>query len=315
MIEYETLVQAIEDWRAGKRPRALAVRAHVPSAPSVPSAEEHYDELDLEDAYGEEGADGSDFGTFDPVNDLQGYLVAERRLEQAWVDVQARYDLFSEYGIRDEAHFQQIRASVDGFLRSPVGEARWGGPAGVERLRAQVAESLHGGASGALEPVSGVSLRHWAYAQAQIAVGYDQSAVLAQLNISEDLWAEAVSVWNERLAQDDSGVISGEYSQAYAAAQAQVAATSAAVNEGEPPMTFERWVEIEQASAVLAEAGHESGDILAEFSLSVETWDEATQWWEGYLARHGEENEGALLARYQQLQQFYRDHYTAALSE
>jgi len=330
MIAYETLVQAINDWRAGKRPTALTV-SRPPSrsvlAANRSVADEGYDELEIDEAndlsdYGDDGGvydeAADDSAVFDPAIDLHEYLLAGARIEHAWVDPQARYDRFSEYGIRDEAHYAQVRASVERYLASPAGHLRWGSAEEVAQLRAAAAQTAAGANefSAHLVPVDGVTLQHWAYAQAQIAVGYDPAAVLAQLEIDEDLWARASAEWNERMARDTSGTIAGEYAQAYAVAQEQIAAaTSAMEPSGDPPMAFERWVEIEQACEVLAAAGHPLPDILIEFETSPEEWHEATQWWLQYLAAHADENGGALRQRYEQLQAFYRDHYAQALGE
>src|SRR5690606_10707202 len=98
MIAYETLVQAINDWRAGKRPTALTV-SRPPSrsvlAANRSVADEGYDELEIDEAndlsdYGDDGGvydeAADDFAVFDPANDLHAYLLAEARIEHAWVD-------------------------------------------------------------------------------------------------------------------------------------------------------------------------------------------------------------------------------------
>lgn len=326
MIAYETLVQAIEDWRAGKRPAALNVSA---SSRAPLATDDGYDELELDEAaddadpyagdisYVDEGTD--DFAIFDPINDIHSYFTAEAQIEQAWVDPQARYDLFSEYGIRDEAHFSQVKASIERFLESPVGQARWGGMEVAYRLRGSLRPGSGEESRPNLLPVDGVTVQHWAYAQAQIAVGYDPTAVLAQLGIDETLWSRAALEWNSRMSDDATGTIANEYAQAYAQAQEQVASVSDAslesVSSDDPPMSFERWVEVEQACQVLSTAGHELPDILAEFDTEVEVWDAATTWWQRYMEEHGHENGQALLGRYHQLQDYYRAHYAQALGE
>jgi len=85
--------------------------------------------------------------------------------------------------------------------------------------------------------------------------------------------------------------------------------------QADPPLTFERWVEIEQALAVFVEAGHSDSDILGEFAMSGEDWSRACAWWSRYLQEHGALRGQELLRRYAQLQTFYRGHYSGALQE
>ena len=68
-----------------------------------------------------------DSASFDLKEDLAGYYVAEFRIEQAWDDVDARTKLFAEYGVRNEQHYYQVKATVDRYIESPAAQQKYGG--------------------------------------------------------------------------------------------------------------------------------------------------------------------------------------------
>lgn len=359
MIPYETLVQTIEDWRAGKRPAPLT--PVEPAVQAQPLEEvEAYDgesmELESGEALEDTGRDSTmayapagydpqaaagPYGAFDVENDLGSYFVAYARLHGT-VDPE-RAQIFGEYGIRDEEHLQEIHAAIEHYVSSPEGQERWGGIEGITQLQQEAMARVEAAAPVAaegqpeLEPIEGVDVRQWAYVQANVVSGVDLETVLAQLGIEPEVWMRAGAEWNARMERDPTGQIGAEYTGAYealqqaaAAEQAHVAVEPAAAEPtavegepeatpteatGEPPITIERWVEIEQALVVLMQAGHAHTDILAEFELSVDDWNAINEWWTQHLQAHGHDDDGAMLARYQQLQEFYNSHFSSAMAE
>ncbi|MBX3217474.1 MAG: hypothetical protein KF850_35915 [Labilithrix sp.] len=76
----------------------------------------------------EEASDGDDFqrdyaleaqddaASFDLGNDIEGWWAAHRRIEEAWEDRAKRYELFQQFGIRNEQHFYQVTETVNRFI-------------------------------------------------------------------------------------------------------------------------------------------------------------------------------------------------------
>lgn len=165
-----------------------------------------------------------------------------------------------------------------------------------------------------LEPIEGVDVRQWAYIQAVAASGLDVAAALAQVGVDVDVWSRAGLAWNERNDQDTTNVISDEYRRAYQGIQEQLSGQGDRLNS-EEPITIERWVEVEQALAILVPLGHAEADILAEFELSVEDWSNGNLWWLHQMRNEGHANDGALTARYQQLKEYYHSYYANSIGE
>ncbi|MBX3202308.1 MAG: hypothetical protein KF894_29535 [Labilithrix sp.] len=76
----------------------------------------------------EEASDGDDFqrdyaleaqddaASFDLGNDIEAWWAAHRRIEEAWEDRAKRYELFQQFGIRNEQHFYQVTETVNRFI-------------------------------------------------------------------------------------------------------------------------------------------------------------------------------------------------------
>jgi hypothetical protein len=61
-----------------------------------------------------------DSATFDLGNNIEAWYAAETALEEAWEDRGKRYELFRQYGIRNEQHFYQVRETVNRFIMGVV---------------------------------------------------------------------------------------------------------------------------------------------------------------------------------------------------
>ena len=302
---------------------------------AVEADEEVYDvEPDVEEDDGEQGRDYDleavdDFANFDLQNDLAAWFVADKQIEAAWEDDAQRPQVLAQYGIRDTQHYFQVRASVERYIQSPDAEARWGGIDDIMQLqmnaimdaqRQIMQDRAQGELAGELEPVEGISLQQWAWAQASVASGGDVEGIIAQLGIDQETWDRVSAEWNARMSRDTTATIATEYGKAFsgagqgqygAAGQAGAAAMDGGDVEGEPPIPFERWVEIEVAQSAGAEQGQDPIEILQSFGMTPADWGNVSAWWSQYLNRHMMENNQELFHRYSQLQEHYRAQYGA----
>ncbi|MFH1466528.1 MAG: hypothetical protein ABIO70_19240 [Pseudomonadota bacterium] len=228
-----------------------------------------------------------------------------------------------------------IAPVVGGFVLGKKEEA-------IEELPAQPA-AAHATAqpqaapAAALDPIEGVSLQVWAWAQAHIDMGHPMEAIVSQVQIDPERWKRVTAQWLVRRAMDRSGLVQAEYEkyrpaqaqqaqaqQAQAArAQAQPAGVqparvqvsaqpvaaqpAAAVAVGREPITVERWVEISVALEVGEQRGWDRGQLMANFGMAPSEWAAATAWWSQAYGQRSQEP--AFSARYQQLQQYYRQYY------
>lgn len=287
------------------------------------------DDDDFERDYDLEAID--DAANFDFLTDLTQYFVAEFRIQEAWDDSTQRRNFFAEYGIRDEQHFYQVTATLERFLVSDAAEERYGGLDAIMQLKLNATSDLQlqrqqdlaqGELAGELEPFEGVSLQAWAQAQAGIASGGDVAEALAALGIDQPAWDRASTEWNARMSRDTTTTIATEYGKAFAGAgQGQFGAAGAAGAagltpggdaQGDPPVSIERWVEVEVAQACGVEQGRDPAEILASFGMTIVDWSNVGAWWGTYFNRHAMENDQALYHRYNQLRDHYQAHYGSA---
>jgi len=66
-----------------------------------------------------------DAADFDFGHDIARYFTAEFRVEQAWNNRERRDQLLEEYGLRDGAHWLQVKATFKRWLESPEGKAKY----------------------------------------------------------------------------------------------------------------------------------------------------------------------------------------------
>ncbi|MCA9590833.1 MAG: hypothetical protein KC657_36300 [Myxococcales bacterium] len=57
-----------------------------------------------------------DTASFDIGSDIESYWRAHREIEQSWEDKAKRYQLFQQFGIRNEQHFHQVQETVNRFI-------------------------------------------------------------------------------------------------------------------------------------------------------------------------------------------------------
>jgi len=268
-----------------------------------------------------------DSASFDLRRDLSAWFRAERHIEASWEDRSQRRMALARHGIRDEPHYFQVKATVERFVAGAEARQIYGGPMQIQQLmvdaamddaKAQHQQNMQAEPS-LLEPVEGVALEHWAWAQAHIAQGHDAAQIIGQLQIDQARWERVSAAWNDRMSRDTSQVITTEYGKYFSGAGAgqfaeagQQAAASMTTQGAEPaglePIPFERWVEISVAMDVGADKGWDPVQLLGNFSMSAADWGMASAWWSQKFQVHAHDQ--AMLDRYNQLQQYYQAHYS-----
>jgi len=284
------------------------------------------EEDDFERDYDLEEVD--DMGGFDFVNNLAAYFQAETVIEAAWEDKATRITTLNGYGVRDEKHYYQVKATLERYVQSPDAEARYGGLDAIMQLQMNAVTDaasnvMQARAEGELasefEPVEGIALEQWAHAQAAIASGAEADPVIAQLGIDRAHWDRVSAEWNARMSRDTTATVATAYGNAFSGAgQGQFAAAAAdgvgAMAPGgdvgdAPPVPMDRYVEIMVAQSAAADQGRDANEVLAHFGINAMEWGQIGAWWGAKMSRHGMENGQALFNEYNALQEKYEAQY------
>ena len=288
--------------------------------------EDEDEEDDFERDYDLEEID--DMAGFDFTADLATYFAAETEIEEAWEDKATRIATLNKFGIRDEQHFYQVKATLERYVISDDAEQRWGGldeimqiqlNAKQDRAMAAMQQRAEGELAGELEPVEGISLEQWASAQARLASGGEVEPIIAELGIDQAHWDRVSAEWNARMSRDTTATIATAYGNAFAGAgQGQYAAAAAdgvqamapgGDVDGEPPVSMDRYVEIMVAQSAAADQGRDANEVLAQYGINAMEWGQIGGWWGAKMSRHAMEDGGALLNEFNELQAKWEAHF------
>ena len=274
-----------------------------------------------------------DTAQFDFVNSLENYFVAEYLIEKNWNNEAIKEELFREYGIRDEQHWYQVEATFERFMYSPAAQAKYGSPADIIQIKMNATTNLlekqiqqrgEGELAHLLEPIEGISLEQWAISQAKIAQGAELSGILKELQIDETKWSSVNQGWTDRMANDSTFTISAEYSKYFfGAGQGQHGAAGQSISKamapdvelgGEPPISFEKWVEMSQAMAVGVEKGKDPNEILAMYGMNPADWATVGVWWGQKFNANAMKNDMELYKKYMELSDRYKKKFEEEFS-
>jgi hypothetical protein len=254
-------------------------------------------------------------------NDLGRYYLAEYRIEQAWNEAASRQALFREYGIRNEQHFYQIRATIERYVHSPHAAQTYGGVGEIMHIKMNaVSDYMKAGMqqraqpggelADQFQPVEGVSLQDWARYQAKLAGGGDFDQVLASAGIDRARWERVSAEWNARMARDTTLTIATAYGQAFTSgAGGSFGQAAQSPGEGQPPIPLEKYVEAMEAQNAGAAQGKDATQILQSFGLSIIDWSNVSTWWSAYLNANMLKNDAKLYHEYTALSQKYAAKY------
>lgn len=223
--------------------------------------------------------------------------------------------LVTAFGFQSGGDYEAYRNwAVSGFAQqtgeSPTDcEFRLGGIA-REKIMAAKAGAMTG-AGGALAPVEGVSCEAWAQIQAQIAGGADAYALIAAAGIDQPRWDRVSAEWIARMSADTTMAITTVYSNAFAGggvgqyggAAAQAASAGIGGDVGAEPVSFEVFVEVQEAQSAAAERGEDAIAVLASFGMQPVDWSNIGMYWNKRMAQEA--------TKYHQLYSEYSAKYAA----
>src|SRR5258706_10517574 len=289
-------MDAVKSMLGGKAREAVgqAIRAHAPpaekasAAAPAPPIEESSPESTDDDGdsdgfrrdYALEAKDDS--ARFDLQKDLEGYYVGDFRIEQAWDDEAKRRELFAEYGVRNEQHYYQVKATVGRYIESPAALQKYGGVGEIMHVKmkatqnymmAGMQQKLSSELKGEVQPVLGVSLDQWAAAQVKVINGVSIDSIVGGLGIDKAKWDRVSAEWNARMSRDTTATIATAYGNAFTKASSssggQFSAAAQQPGQGAMPMPLEKYVEIMEAQSAGAAQGRDPSQILQSFGLSI----------------------------------------------
>lgn len=244
----------------------------------------HADELNLEPIMNEDG---------DPLDPEEVVLLhVGFRSGRHW-------EAFRSWGVM--AWAQHTRSNPTDLEFRMSGIAR-------ERIMKEKGAAMSG-PGGALSPVEGVSLEHWAHIQAALASGKDISGLLAQAGIDRPRWDRVSAEWMARMSTDTTMAIATAYGNAFAGAgqgqfggqAAQAASAGVGGDVGAEPISFEQFVQIQEAMGAAANRGQDATAVLAQFGMSPMDWGNVGMYWNKRMQQEA--------SKYHQLFIHYSDHY------
>lgn len=131
-------------------------------------------------------------------------------------------------------------------------------------------------AGGDLDPFEGVSLEDWAGANAKLASGTTIDEVLQVLGLEQPEWDAITAEWNARMTRDTTMAIMKVYGDAFANPNigrfAMEGGNKAGSAADAQEITFEKWVEIQEAMTALTAQGMDAGTVLQQFGMNELDW-------------------------------------------
>lgn len=204
-------------------------------------------------------------------------------------------DLFSEYGFRDQLHFE--------YFHKRVQKAKAKAWQQHDAILAETSKALDErfaknkeALSDELAPFKGMSLETWAQANARLAQGESVDAVLGALRMERPQWDEINAEWNARMSRDSTATIATVYGQAFTGAgQGQFGAAAKNVASSmesgfgqkvkdASTLSFEDWVKIQAHMTVATTQGVDPQAVLAQYSLNAADWGQVGGYWGMKLA-------------------------------
>jgi hypothetical protein len=231
--------------------------------------------------------------------------VRERLMHADEEDLQPIYDdrrnpldpeevlLIRVFGFRDGGHWEAFRAWGVTSWASSVRQnptdlhSRMTGIARERMMRERAGAMTGQGGGGLLDPVEGVTLEQWAQMQAALAGGADIDQLIAQARMDRPKWDRVSAEWMQRMSTDTTFTITTAYGNAFTgAAQGQYGAQAARATAagvggdlGGEPISFERFVEIQEAMSAGHRRGQDANAVLAHFGMSALDWSNVGMFW------------------------------------
>jgi hypothetical protein len=299
---------------------------HAEASPPEEESSSDDDDSGFRRDYDLEAKDDS--ASFKIKEDLAPYYVAEFRIEQAWDDVDTRKKLFAEYGVKNEQHYYQVKATVERYISSPQAQQKYGGVGEIMHVKMKATQDymmggmqqkLGGELKGEVEPVEGVSLDQWAQCQVKIVSGGNLDDILRGLGIDKAKWDRVSAEWNARMSRDTTATIATAYGNAFTKASSssggQFSEAAQRPGQGAMPMSLEKYVEIMEAQSAGSMQGKDASQILKSFGLSILDWSNVGSWFSAYINDNALKNDAKVLNEFNELQAKYKAKYATASAD
>jgi hypothetical protein len=85
--------------------------------------------------------------------------------------------------------------------------------------------------------------------------------------------------------------------------------------KGEPPITFDRYVEAMEAQSALTAQGQDAQAVLKKLDMTVLDWSNVGAWFSAYMSENAMRNNGAVLNEFNRLSALYKAKYATAKSD
>jgi ankyrin repeat protein len=156
-----------------------------------------------------------------------------------------------------------------------------------------------GGGGSPLSPIEGISLEQWARANGRLTADVPLDVVLGSLGLTKAQWERAHEQWSRRLSEN-VGRLGTNYATHFRAAMDEEVAKRTGRPATEAPITFEKWVEVQQASAAAAQR------VPQLYEMTPSDWTRVSSWWNQRLS-------GGQVDRstYDQLSEKYRQQFAS----
>lgn len=231
------------------------------------------------------------WGHFDFESDPAAWYVVERRFERCADEPAKVARLLAENGLQNEDHFYAIREAFgqyEHWILDTQGQQAWNefrqvlADADSAAVMQEYRQAFDEADTGLLEPIEGVSIQDYGRIAARVVGGQDLNAVLKEVQMDPAKYARVSEAWNQRMAEDTTFTITGEYSKAF-----MPAANATVGNDGgEPRHSWEQVTEAMVAMEHGTAAGLDPQGILGQLGMTLNEYVTASQYWGDWFVKN-----------------------------
>jgi len=231
------------------------------------------------------------WGRFDFQADPAAWYVVARHYDRHAEDPARVARILAENSIESEAHFQQIRdafATYEEWVLANEGRDAWNelhqvlADADSAAVLQEYRQAFDEADTGMLEPIEGVSIQDYGRIAARLTGGEPLEAILASVQMDAAKYARVSEAWNQRMAQDTTYTLTGEYGKAFVPA----ASEAAGLTDGQPAFSWEQVTEAMVAMDHGSAAGLDPQSVLKGLGMSLNEYVTASQYWGDWFVKN-----------------------------
>lgn len=192
-------------------------------------------------------------------------------------DMEEFQDLLEEHDLESAEHFDHVKEVAELSKKANWAAAQ----KDLDKANALADKMVNANiakvkAGGDLDPFKGISIEDWAAANAKMASGSTLEDILKVLNIERPLWDEVTAEWNARMSRDTTASIAKVYGDAFVNSNIGKFALAHSDQKGaesnSKEISFEKWIEIQEAMTALTSQGQDAGSVLNSFGMNEADW-------------------------------------------